>query len=94
MNTIKVAVAGIGFIGPAHVEALRRLPGIEVVAISDISMEAAEKKAEELGITVDTARLEHELGIPVVATVSTTGRGLDELRQRITDHVGLYHAAS
>ncbi len=24
MNTIKVGVAGLGFIGPAHVEALRR----------------------------------------------------------------------
>ena len=50
MNTIKTAVTGLGFIGPAHVEALRRLPGIEVVAISDVSIEVAEKKAEELGI--------------------------------------------
>lgn len=50
MNTIKVAIAGLGFIGPTHVEALRRMPGIEVVAISDISLVVAEKKAEELGI--------------------------------------------
>lgn len=50
MKTIKTAVAGLGFIGPAHVEALRRIPGIEVVAISDISLEIAEKKSEELGI--------------------------------------------
>jgi predicted dehydrogenase len=50
MNTIRSAVAGLGFIGPAHIEALRRLPGIEVVAISDVSLEVAEKKAEELGI--------------------------------------------
>ena len=50
MKTIKTAVAGLGFIGPAHVEALRRIPGIEVVAISDVSLEIAEKKAEDLGI--------------------------------------------
>jgi len=50
MKLIRTAVAGLGFIGPAHVEALRRIPGIEVVAISDISEEVAEQKAEELGI--------------------------------------------
>jgi len=43
-------------------------------------------EAEELGIAIDTARLEAELGIPVVATVSTQGRGLDVLRERI-EHV-------
>ena len=47
MKTIKTAVAGLGFIGPAHVEALRRIPGIEVIAISDVSLQLAEKKAEE-----------------------------------------------
>jgi len=50
MKTIKTAVAGLGFIGPAHVEALRRIPGIEVVAISDISAEVARQKAGDLGI--------------------------------------------
>jgi predicted dehydrogenase len=50
MKIMKTAVAGLGFIGPAHVEALRRIPGIEVVAISDVSIETAEKKAQELGI--------------------------------------------
>ena len=50
MRIIKTAVAGLGFIGPAHVEALRRIPGIEVVAISDISIDVAEQKAAELGI--------------------------------------------
>jgi len=50
MKTIKTAVAGLGFIGPAHVEALRRIPGIEVVAISDYSEEVAKNKANDLGI--------------------------------------------
>lgn len=50
MKTIKVGVAGLGFIGPAHIEALRRLPGIEVVAISETSEELAKSKASQLGI--------------------------------------------
>ena len=51
MKTIKVGVAGLGFIGPAHIEALRRIPGIEVVAISETSVELAKSKAEQLGIS-------------------------------------------
>ena len=43
MNKIRVAVAGLGFIGPAHIEALRRIPNIEVVAMSDIDEETAHK---------------------------------------------------
>jgi predicted dehydrogenase len=50
MKTIKVGVAGLGFIGPAHIEALRRIPGIEVVAISETTEELAKSKAEQLGI--------------------------------------------
>ncbi len=50
MKKIKVAVAGLGFIGPAHIEALRRLPNIEVVAISDIDEDTAKAKAIDLGI--------------------------------------------
>ncbi len=50
MKKIKVGVAGLGFIGPAHIEALRRIPGIEVVAISETSKELAEEKAKQLGV--------------------------------------------
>jgi len=50
MKTIKVGVAGLGFIGPAHIEALRRIPGIEVVAISENNEELAKSKAEQLGV--------------------------------------------
>ena len=50
MNKVKVGVIGIGFIGAAHVEALRRLPGMEVAAIAHSSDQKARVKAEELGI--------------------------------------------
>jgi len=50
MEKIKVGVIGTGFIGPAHIEALRRLGNVEVVALAECSDEAAKSKAETLGI--------------------------------------------
>ncbi len=50
MEKFKVGVIGTGFIGPAHVEALRRLSNTEVVALAECSDEIARSKAEMLGI--------------------------------------------
>jgi len=50
MTKIPVAVIGTGFIGPAHIEALRRLPGVEVVALADVDEATAKAKAESLGV--------------------------------------------
>ncbi|MBV9282871.1 MAG: Gfo/Idh/MocA family oxidoreductase [Chloroflexi bacterium] len=45
---VRVGVIGAGFIGPAHIESLRRLGYVDVVAIAGSSRERAERKAEEL----------------------------------------------
>ncbi len=50
MQKIKVGVVGTGFIGPVHIEALRRLPNVEVTALCEFSMELATAKAAQLGI--------------------------------------------
>jgi predicted dehydrogenase len=50
MRKIKVAVVGTGFIGPAHIEALRRLPNIEVAALCEANIDLAQEKATQLGI--------------------------------------------
>jgi len=50
MKKIKVGVVGTGFIGPAHIEALRRLPNVEVAALCEVTEELAKEKAEALGI--------------------------------------------
>ncbi|MFC4873266.1 Gfo/Idh/MocA family protein [Negadavirga shengliensis] len=50
MKKIKVAVVGTGFIGPAHIEALRRIPNVDVAALCEANMELAEEKAAILGI--------------------------------------------
>ncbi len=49
-QTIKAAIVGTGFIGPAHLEALRRLPNVEVVALCEVTQELANEKAKQLGI--------------------------------------------
>ncbi|MDR0137848.1 Gfo/Idh/MocA family oxidoreductase [Metabacillus idriensis] len=50
MEKIKVGIIGTGFIGPTHIEAIRRLGFVEVVALAETSQEQAETKAAELGI--------------------------------------------
>jgi ferrous iron transport protein B len=56
--------------------------GLPVILVLNIIDEA-----RQLGINIDVARLEKELNIPVVATVSTTGEGMDILRGRIEGYV-------
>lgn len=47
---INVGIIGSGFIGPAHIEALRRLGFVQVVALSDSSLAQAQKKARQLNV--------------------------------------------
>ncbi len=50
MDKLKVGVIGSGFIGEAHIEALRRLNFVEVAALSEHDEKTAKKRAEELNI--------------------------------------------
>mgnify|MGYP001343494650 CR=1 FL=1 len=47
---IRVGLIGAGFVGPAHVEALRRLGYVEVLALAGSNARRAREKADELGI--------------------------------------------
>src|SRR5512144_101926 len=53
--------------------AAHRLPMVLVLNMID--------EARRRGVDVDAARLADELGVPVVETVATEGRGIDELKQ-------------
>ena len=44
-------------------------------------------EAEEAGVKVDREALEAALGVPVVATVATSGEGMDALRRRIDGYL-------
>ena len=44
-------------------------------------------EAEAAGMEIDINKLEQELGIPVVATVATNGRGVQVLKKRLGEYV-------
>ena len=44
-----MGIVGAGFVGPHHVDAVRRLGFVEVVAVAGSSQASADKKAEALG---------------------------------------------
>jgi len=50
MAKLKAGIIGTGFVGEAHVEALRRLHNIEVKAVAASSLESSKKAAEKLGV--------------------------------------------
>jgi predicted dehydrogenase len=50
MKRIKVGIIGVGFVGAAHVDAVRRLPGAEVVAVASSTPDRARRHADDLGI--------------------------------------------
>ena len=50
MSSVNVAVIGSGFMGAAHVDALRRVPSVQVVAIASVDTPRAKELAEQFGI--------------------------------------------
>jgi len=67
----QIGVAGTGFIGPAHVEALRRL-GITVAGIVGSSRERAAPKAEALRLGKVYATYEEMIADPAIGAVHIT----------------------
>ena len=63
-----VNLAGTGFIGPAHLEALRR-NNIKIAGLAEATPELAQKKAAELGIEHAYPSLEAMLADPKVTSV-------------------------
>ncbi len=67
-DEIKAGLVGIGFIGPAHLEALRR-NNIPVCGLVESTAELARKKAQELGIDCTYPSFEDMLADPQVTVV-------------------------
>ena len=70
-RTLKAAVIGTGFIGPVHIEALRRL-GIEVTGILASNLERAQKRADALRLPKAYRTLEELLAEPGLDAVHIT----------------------
>ena len=67
MRKIKAGIIGTGFIGPAHVEAVRRLGFVEMVAVAEADEDLAREKADQLHIpnAYGDYRRNHSLWIPM-----------------------------
>ena len=50
MKVLKAGIIGTGYIGPAHIEAVRRLGTIEVIALAEASQDMAEAKAKQFHV--------------------------------------------
>jgi len=50
MRPFRVAVLGAGFMGQAHLAALRQIPGVDVAVLVDHTLEAARAKAQYWGV--------------------------------------------
>jgi len=50
MKTVKAGIIGTGFVGPMHVEAVRRLGFVEMSALAEVDADSARAKAEGLSI--------------------------------------------
>ncbi len=67
-NSLNVGIVGTGFIGPAHLEALRR-NNVQVIGLAEATAELASEKAEELGITKAYPSYEKMLADPNIHVI-------------------------
>ena len=68
MDKLRVAIAGTGFIGPVHLEALRRL-GISVVGILGSSPAKSQKARQQLGLEKAYDSFEALIADPTIQAV-------------------------
>lgn len=92
MNKIRVGVIGMGFIGACHIDALRRIPYVECVAVSDVDYELAKRKAEEYFIpkcyqTVDELIADPEINVIHNCTTNNAHREINEKVIRAGKHI-------
>src|SRR5262249_38836217 len=69
MNRVGMGLVGAGFVGPHHVDAVRRLGFVDVIAVAGTSETSAKAKAEALGARKAYSRFEALLDDPDVEVV-------------------------
>ena len=69
MKRIGMGIVGAGFVGPHHVDAVRRLGYVDVVAVAGSSQSSAQKKADALGARKAYGSYEALLDDPEVQVV-------------------------
>lgn len=69
MGRIKVGIIGMGFIGVSHIEAIRRIGFLELVAVADANYELAKRKANEYYIPKCYSTVDELLADPDIQAV-------------------------
>lgn len=69
MKNVKAGIIGTGFIGPAHVEAVRRLGFVDMIALCEASADLAAAKAAQLGIPKSYGKIDEFLADPEIEAV-------------------------
>ena len=72
MTRIGMGLVGPGFVGAHHIDAVRRLGFVDVVAVAASSEESARRKAEELGVPKAYGTYEALIADPDVHVVHNT----------------------
>ena len=69
MARIGMGIVGAGFVGPHHIDAVRRLGFVDVVALAGSHEASAREKAASLGVPTAYGRYEALLDDPAVQVV-------------------------
>jgi predicted dehydrogenase len=69
VKRIGMGIVGAGFVGPHHVDAVRRLGYVDIIAVAGSSQASAEKKAEAVGARKAYAGYEALLNDPDIQVV-------------------------
>jgi predicted dehydrogenase len=68
-DRLKVAVIGVGFVGPHHVDAARRTGYADVVAVAGADRHRTAARAKELGVGIPTTDIDRLLGDPDIDVI-------------------------
>jgi 2-hydroxy-4-carboxymuconate semialdehyde hemiacetal dehydrogenase len=69
MDAVNIALAGPGFFGEKHLDALQRIEGVDVAAIVDTDIDKARTAAEKYGVRRALGDLEDALAMPQIDAV-------------------------
>lgn len=69
MNHLKYGIVGAGFVGPQHIEAVRRLGFVEIAALADPNLDLARRKAAQLFVPRAYGSYEELIADPEITVV-------------------------
>jgi Predicted dehydrogenases and related proteins len=69
VKTLKIAVVGVGFIGKQHIEAIKRIPNTEVIAVVEADITRAKEVAELYAVPNYFADMEELFGLAELAVI-------------------------